>query len=145
MEQKSIPETGLWYAWRQMFKWADARQPWRALLVEGNPALLVDEKKLLDADYTEERSRVLSPDEIIQLAQLIKLEEQQFADAPDKRNASKPLNASTQCAIWICLSTLSRIGELLMERWEHIDFETKEWFIPRENVKSTRGKKGNPP
>ncbi|UOO90108.1 tyrosine-type recombinase/integrase [Vitreoscilla massiliensis] len=126
---------------RQMFKWADARQPWRALLVEGNPALLVDEKKLLDADYTEERSRVLSADEIIQLAQLIKLEEQQFADALDKRNANKALNASTQCAIWICLSTLSRIGELLMARWEHIDFETKEWFIPRENVKSTRGKK----
>lgn len=28
-----------------------------------------------------------------------------------------------------------------MARWEHINFKEKVWFIPRENVKSTRGKK----
>ena len=28
-----------------------------------------------------------------------------------------------------------------MARWDHVDFKTREWFIPRENVKSTRGKK----
>ena len=126
---------------RQLFKWADARQPWRSLLIEGNPALLVDEKKLLHTDYIEERDRILSPDEIIQLDKLIKLEEIQYVKAIDKRSANKPLNVSTQCAIWLCLSTLCRIGELLMARWSDIDFTNKEWFIPRENVKSTRGKK----
>ena len=126
---------------RQLFKWADARQPWRSLLIEGNPAILVDEKKLLHTDYIEERDRILSPDEIIQLDKLIKLEEIQYVEAIDKRSANKPLNVSTQCAIWLCLSTLCRIGELLMARWSDIDFISKEWFIPRENVKSTRGKK----
>ena len=126
---------------RQLFKWADARQPWRSLLVEGNPALLVDEKKLLHENYTEERDRILTPAEIIQLDQLIKIEAIQYSQATDKRSADKPLNESTQCAIWLCLSTLCRIGELLMTRWSEVNFETKEWFIPRENVKSTRGKK----
>lgn len=27
---------------RQLFKWADMRQPWRSLLINGNPALLVN-------------------------------------------------------------------------------------------------------
>ena len=126
---------------RQLFKWAEARQPWRALLIEGNPTLLVDEKKLLDADYTEERDRVLSPDELIMLHQLIEQEQNQYNEAPNKRDAAKPLDESTQCAIWLCLSTLCRIGELLMAKWEHIDFDKREWFIPRENIKSTRGKK----
>lgn len=126
---------------RQLFKWADARQPWRALLIEGNPALLVDEKKLLSVDYTEERDRILSPEEIQSLYSLIKQEEMAYLNASNKRSAKKPLNISTQCAIWICLSTLCRIGELLMARWEHINFEERIWFIPRENVKGTRGKK----
>jgi integrase len=40
-----------------------------------------------------------------------------------------------QRAIWIMLSTLCRVGELLMARWEHVNLETGEWFIPRQNVK----------
>ena len=126
---------------RQLFKWAEARQPWRALLIEGNPALLANEKILLDVNYTEERDRILTPTEIVELDQLIKFEAQTYIEAVNKSNANRPLNESTQCAIWICLSTLSRIGELLMARWDHVDFKTREWFIPRENVKSTRGKK----
>ena len=126
---------------RQLFKWAEARQPWRALLIEGNPALLANEKILLDVNYTEERDRILTPTEIAELDQLIKFEAQTYIEAVNKSNANRPLNESTQCAIWICLSTLSRIGELLMARWDHVDFQAKEWFIPRENVKSTRGKK----
>lgn len=126
---------------RQLFRWADMRQPWRGLLVNGNPALLVDEKQLLSADYTEERDRVLSAEEIVQLYTLIKQEEDSYVNATNKRGVKLPLNIATQCAIWLCLSTLCRIGELLMAKWEHVDLEEGVWFIPRENVKGTRGKK----
>lgn len=33
----------------------------------------------------------------------------------------RPLKRETQLAIWICLGTLYRIGELLMTRWEDVD------------------------
>jgi integrase len=33
------------------------------------------------------------------------------------------------------LSTLCRVGELSMARWEHVDFDAGTWFIPKENVK----------
>ena len=126
---------------RQLFRWADMRQPWRGLLVNGNPALLVDEKQLISADYTEERDRVLSAEEIVLLYAQIKQEEDNYVNASNKRGLKLPLNKATQCAIWLCLSTLCRIGELLMAKWEHISFEEGVWFIPRENVKGTRGKK----
>lgn len=126
---------------RQLFKWADERQPWRGLMVNGNPALLVNEKQLVSADYTEERDRVLSVEEIQSLYQLIKQEEDSYYNATNKRGVKLPLNKTTQCAIWLCLSTLCRIGELLMAKWEHVNFEESTWFIPREHVKGTRGKK----
>ncbi|AWM80594.1 integrase [Gammaproteobacteria bacterium ESL0073] len=126
---------------RQLFKWADMRQPWRSLLINGNPALLVNEKQLISADYTEERDRILTPEEIQTLYRLIQQEQNHYNNATNKRGIKLPLNPATQCAIWICLSTLCRIGELLMAKWEHIDWEEGIWFIPRENVKATRGKK----
>lgn len=126
---------------RQLFKWADARQPWRSLLENGNPALLVDEKKLISPDYTDERDRILSPKEIKQLHDLILNGELAYANAANKRIANKPFSIPSQCAIWICLSTICRIGELLMARWEHVNFKDRIWFIPRENVKGIRGKK----
>lgn len=126
---------------RQLFKWADARQPWRSLLENGNPALLVDEKKLISANYTEERDRILSSKEIKKLHDLIKNEELAYASAANKRLAKKPFSIPSQSAIWLCLSTICRIGELLMARWEHINFKDRVWFIPRENVKGMRGKK----
>lgn len=45
---------------------------------------------------------------------------------------------STQCAIWIALSTLCRVGELTKVEITEIDFENKVWNIPREH---TKGKK----
>lgn len=44
----------------QMFSWARKRQPWRALLLEGDPTELVDISPLIPADYEAERSRILS-------------------------------------------------------------------------------------
>ena len=77
---------------RQLFRWADMRQPWRGLLVNGNPALLVDEKQLLSADYTEERDRVLSAEEVVLLYAQIKQEEDNYVNASNKRGVKLPLN-----------------------------------------------------
>lgn len=126
---------------RQMFKWAEQRQPWRALLIDGNPAALIDVSLLISDDYSEERERVLSDEEIRKLWQTFRREEAEFEQIEEKWLALKPFNPMYQCAIWICLGTLCRIGELSLARWEHIDFNKRIWFIPKENVKSTRGRK----
>ena len=129
----------------QLFRWAEKRQPWRGLLADGNPAELIEIGKIVAPHYdlTAERSRVLSADEIREL--WIKLNAMPAtsdgATATASSAASRPIRRETQLALWICLSTLSRIGELLMARWEHIDFQTATWEIPIENVKGARGKK----
>ena len=41
--------------------------PWRALLVDGNPTNLIEINKLMPSDYEEERSRILSPGELLEL------------------------------------------------------------------------------
>lgn len=46
------------------------------------------------------------------------------------------LMPSTEAAVWISLSTCCRIGELLKARWEHINFDKREWYIPAENAKN---------
>ena len=51
----------------QMLRWAEKRKPWRSLMADGNPADLVDVKNLLDNDYQEQRSRLLSPKELREL------------------------------------------------------------------------------
>ncbi len=38
-------------------------------------------------------------------------------------------------ALHIILLTLSRKSELLLARWEHVNFEAGEWLIPEENAK----------
>ena len=34
--------------------------------------------------------------------------------------------------------TLSRKSEMLLARWEHVNFETGEWLIPAENAKTAK-------
>jgi len=119
---------------RQMLYWAEKRQPWRALLAAGNPADLIDVETLLDPDYQGYRDRVLSVDEIkalhnglLPLAELV----------PIRGNVLRRL----RFAVWIALSTLCRIGELVAAKWEHIDWEAGTWFIPAANTKGKRGKR----
>lgn len=128
---------------KQMFRWAEKRQPWRRLLQDGNPAELVEIAKIVDPDYdlSNIRSRVLNGDEIRELRDRFAEMARGFDAAPDKRRAVRPVEPETQAALWICLSTLSRIGELLMTEWRHVDFEAGTWFVPKENVKGSRGKK----
>lgn len=127
----------------QMLHWGELRQPWRALLSEGNPANLIDIEKLLPEDYSEERDRVLSPAEIQELAAIFTSIAEAYAEAPagTKYEATRPLKRETELAIWICLGTLCRIGELLMAEWRHVDLDAGIWFIPKANVKGRRNQK----
>ncbi|WP_369629393.1 MULTISPECIES: tyrosine-type recombinase/integrase [unclassified Variovorax] len=129
----------------QLFAWAEKRQPWRALMIEGNPAELLEIEKIVAPSYdlTEIRERVLDASEIRELWQIFSTMEEDYAKAEDRRKASRPPKQETQLAMWICLSTMCRIGELLSSEWQHVDLEKATWLIPKENTKGTRGKKQN--
>lgn len=104
---------------RQMFRFALERD-----LIEQDPTATFKKSKVGGKDV--ERDRVLSEDEIRELAQ----------KAP---NAF--LLKASETALWIQLSTCCRIGELMNARWEHIDLENGSWYIPREHSKN--GKEHN--
>lgn len=127
----------------QMLRWAEKRKPWRTLMADGNPADLVDVTKLLDHDYQEQRDRLLSPDEIRELHDIFARLERDYASLPagQKYSGIRPVNLRVQCAMWICLSTLCRIGELLKAEWRHVDLEKGTWFIPAEATKGHKGKR----
>lgn len=126
----------------QMLHWGEKRQPWRGLMVNGNPADLVEIGKLLPSDYEEERDRVLSPAELRELAGMFDHLRESYDAAPTgtKYDAVRPMKRETELALWICLGTLCRIGELLQAEWKHVDLQAGTWFIPKANVKG-RGKK----
>ncbi|WP_371767473.1 tyrosine-type recombinase/integrase [Massilia sp.] len=123
----------------QMFAWAQKRQPWRKHMVDGNPMDLIEIDKIVSPEYDldNQSDRVLSPEEIVELRDVLQQAEDEYANAPNKRVARRPLERTTQRGIWIMLSTLCRVGELSMARWEDVDLSTGEWFIPKENVKSS--------
>lgn len=127
----------------QMLRWAERRQPWRGLMVDGNPSDLVDVKKLLDHDYQEQRDRILSAVEIRELRDIFARLENDYSALPagQKYSGIRPVNDRVQCAMWICLSTLCRIGELLKSEWQHVDLTKGTWLIPSENTKGQRGKR----
>lgn len=123
----------------QMFLWAEKRQPWRKLLTEGNPAELIEIEKIVSPDYniSNERERRLSSEEIFELSDIFDTIKIEYDNAENKRTAPRPLEQTTELAIWIMLSTICRVGELSMSRWEHVNFDTCEWFIPRKNTKGS--------
>lgn len=127
----------------QMLRWAEKRKPWRTLMVDGNPADLIDVNKLLDHDYQEQRDRLLSTDEIQELQQIFTRLACKYdaLTAGKKYSGIRPVNSRVQCAVWICLSTLCRIGELLKSEWRHVDLEKGTWFIPAEATKGHKGKR----
>lgn len=127
----------------QMLLWAEQRKPWRGLLADGNPAKLINVENLLPDDYEEVRDRVLSPAEIQELAEIFTSLREDYEAAPTgkKYAAVRPLKLESEIAVWICLGTLCRIGELLLTEWSHLDLESKTWFIPKANVKGQRKQK----
>jgi len=127
---------------RQVFAWAEKRQPWRRLLLDGNPAELVRIETVVAPDYdlSNIRSRVLSAGEIRELRDIFERTAAAYNSASDKRTAVRPFQRENQCALWICLATTCRIGELLMAQWEHLDLDAGTWSIPKANTKGSRGK-----
>jgi integrase len=121
----------------QMFAWAEKRQPWRKLLVDGDPMDLIEIEKIVSPDYDldNQRDRILSPAEIRDLRDIFDRMRAEFDAAPDRRATVRPVDQVTQCGAWIMLSTLCRVGEMSMARWEHVDLNAAEWFIPKANVK----------
>ncbi|WP_246610394.1 tyrosine-type recombinase/integrase [Comamonas fluminis] len=128
---------------KQALKWGEKRKPWRALLLEGNPADLVSEDSITPADHQDERSRILSDDEIRELSQILRHSTQSYEDAKPggKLTLQRPVKRETQIALWIALGTICRIGELLMSRWENVNLAKGTWFIPEEDVKGQRKKR----
>ena len=122
---------------RQMYRWAIKRQPWKALLSEGNPAELVETKQVVPKGYEAVvRERILRPTEIRELRDIFTATQEQYDTAENRRSAHRPMQRATQLALWLCLGTACRIGELLMAKWEHVDLEAGSWFVPRENTKT---------
>ncbi|MBZ2208453.1 site-specific integrase [Massilia sp. R798] len=121
----------------QMFAWAEKRQPWRKLLIDGNPMDLIEIDKIVAPEYDldNQRDRILSPAEIVELRDIFARMRAEYEAAPDRRKTQQPVEQITECAVWIMLSTLCRVGELSMSRWEHVDLEAGKWFIPKANVK----------
>jgi len=99
---------------RQMFRFAVDRD-----LIEFDPTASIRKSKI--GGKSVERDRVLTDDEIRAL----------FRQLPDAH-----LIPSTECAIWIMLSTCCRVGELSKARWEHVDFNARTWTIPDEHSKN---------
>lgn len=127
----------------QMLRWAEKRKPWRTLLADGNPADLLDIKNLLDHDYQEQRDRLLNPDEVRELRDIFSRLEHDYdtLDVGQKYSGIRPVNQRVQCAVWICLSTLCRIGELLKSEWRNVDLVKGTWFIPATATKGHKGKR----
>ena len=126
---------------KQMMAWCEKRKPWRSLMIEGNPADLVEIGRILPSGFTKIRERVLSVEEIKRLHVVFSDITNAYANTEDKYGIERPLKKEVQHAMWLCLSTACRIGELLMSEWSHIDFVKRTWFIPAANTKKVgRGK-----
>lgn len=128
---------------RQMFRWGSKVPPWRRLLAEGDPTAGIKIETVVDPAYnlSNIRQRRLAHDEIRELRDIFKKMEADYANASDRRKAVRPVAKETQLALWLCLATCCRIGELLSAEWAHIDLEKGEWIIPRTNYKRTQDDK----
>ena len=124
---------------RQMLRWAEKRKPWRALLIDGNPSELVEIDKLVPADYDPIRTRQLNIEEIFKLNSIFETMEKNYAAAPNKYDIERPIKKEVQIAVWLCLGTLCRIGELLLTKWKNVNFEERTWFIPASDTKDNAG------
>ena len=99
---------------RQMFRFAVTYD-----LIEFDPTASLSIAKMTTAPT--ERDRTLSESEIRALAR-------QLPDAG--------LLKTTECAVWIALSTMCRIGELSKAKLSDVDLELKTWTIPTTNSKN---------
>ena len=100
---------------KQMFAYAIETQ-----LATVNPAVMVATRYIGKA---RKRARVLTPKEIRLYLRTI---------------YQSNMRRQFKLALHIILLTLSRKSELLLARWEHVNFEAGEWLIPAENAKTAK-------
>lgn len=100
---------------KQMFDYAIERR-----LLTLNPAAMVATRYIGKA---RKRSRVLTANEIRLYLRTI---------------YQSNMRRQFKLALHILLLTLKRKSELLLAHWEHINFETGEWFIPADNAKGAK-------
>lgn len=100
---------------KQLFRFAESRG-----YIDRSPAYSLDRKDLGVMDNI--RDRYLSGDEIRAVWRAL--------------NIAPRLSAQIQIGLKLLLLTGVRTGELLQARWEHIDLDKGEWFIPEENSKT---------
>ena len=129
---------------KQMFKWAEQHQPWRKLLSEGNPSSTIDVSTYVPDDYSPARKRIVSVFEINKLWNIFKKADEEY-DPANKYLKPLPIKKESQYAVWLCFSTLCRVGEMRMTEWSHIDLEAREWVIPGKNIKGKKGITTIPP
>lgn len=99
---------------RQMFRFAQEKD-----IVENDPTSTIRVKNVGGKDVV--RTRHLSEAEIRDLTTKL----------PGAR-----LLKTTECALWLMLSTCCRIGEICKAQWKHLDLEASTWKIPPENSKN---------
>ena len=92
---------------RQMFGFALDRD-----YVEADPTARIKKAKI---GPDGERDRVLGEAELIDL--LMKMPQSGLAE-------------TSQCALLIQMATITRIGETVGARWDHVDFERRQWVLP---------------
>lgn len=92
---------------RQMFGFALDRD-----YVEADPTARIKKAKI---GKDGERDRVLSEAELIDLFKKLPL---------------SGLGQTTQCALLLQMATITRIGEVVSARWQHVDFERRLWTLP---------------
>jgi len=87
-------------------------------LVSVNPVLALPMRHVHKA---KSRERALTPDEV-----------RQFLKAAFESNIRRQF----KIGLHLILLTMVRKSELLLARWEHVDFEQAEWHIPAEHSKT---------
>lgn len=101
---------------KQFFRWAFDRE-----LIPSDPLQGLGKARVSGKDV--ERDRFLSAEEIREL---------------NEKLPTALFERPTELVIWIMLSTLCRVGEVIQARWEHVDLDNREWFIPAENAKNKK-------
>lgn len=99
---------------RQMLRFAVDRD-----IIEQDPTAAIRKARIGGAPV--ERDRVLSEDEIQLLC--------------DKLPEAE-LIPTTRIAIWLCLATGCRIGELVEARWENVRVAERQWYLPTGETKN---------
>ena len=83
---------------QQMFRWAEEEQPWRRLLVDGDPSKRIQIQTLVTPDYdlTNKSNRILTDNEIRELRDIFDWMQHQYDNVPDRRKTTRPVKSETK-------------------------------------------------